>query len=368
MNYKHTLNLVWLVSLFSVFSCAAVQAASDLTPRIRAADSALPIIEPPAVIYVGELHDQFSYHLNQLAVISALRERGLNVAIGLEMIQTPFQQPLDQYTGGGIDFESMLEHTEYFKRWRYDARLYEPIFEYARQHQLPLVALNAPIELTDRVSNVGILGLDREDRAALPESLTPLAPRYRLLLEQVFEEHQKSGDTGVGLDRFIDVQRTWDETMAMKSAEFLSAHPDHILVVLAGVQHVAHGYGIPARVEKAVGLSGTIVLTENERQRLPHGADVFLEPGDETLPKSGRMGVLIDTSESGAVISGFTENSPAREAGAEKGDVIVQINGRPVNRFEHIKLALWDQLPGDPVQMEVRRAEGNVTKLSFELR
>ena len=340
-------------------------AGLNLAPQIQAAAQALSNIAAPTVVYVGEQHDQFSYHLNQLAVIAALRERGLNVAIGMEMIQTPFQQHLDDYINGQIDFVSMLERTEYFTRWRYDARLYQPIFQYARQYNLPLVALNAPKELTDRVSEVGIAGLDQKERAELPEKLTPLDPQYRTLLEKVFEEHEEFGDTDI--ERFIEVQRSWDETMGNKSAEFIRANPDHVLVVLAGAQHVANGHGIPRRVESDVGFRGTIILSENERTDIPESADVFLDLKQESLPESGRMGVFIKSSESGAVISGFAEDSPAKEAGIEENDTIIEVNGRAVERFEDVKLALWDKLPGDSVLLKVQRDQDTHLQKSFKL-
>ncbi|MDJ0955785.1 MAG: ChaN family lipoprotein [Arenicellales bacterium] len=337
----------------------------DLTPQINAAANALSNVMAPAVIYVGEQHDQLPYHLNQLAVIISLKERGLKVAIGMEMIQTPFQQHLDDYINGQIDFVTMLERTEYFTRWRYDARLYQPIFKYARQYNLPLIALNAPRELTDRVSEVGIAGLDPKERAELPDKLTSLDPQYRTLLEDVFKEHEEFGD--MDIERFIEVQRSWDEIMGKKSAEFIRANPDHVLVVLAGVQHVANGYGIPRRVEKDVGFRGTIVLSGNERTDIPEGADVFLDLKEGVLPQSGRMGVFIKSSESGAIVSGFTEDSPAKEAGIEENDTITEVNGRTVERFEDIKLALWDKLPGDSVLLKVRRDHDTHLQKSFNL-
>lgn len=337
----------------------------DLSTQISAASNALANIEVPAVVYVGEVHNQLSYHLNQLAVISALQQRGLNVAIGLEMMQTPFQQHLDDYVGGHIDFVTMLERTEYFTRWRYDARLYQPIFQYARQHRLPLIALNAPRELTDRVSAVGIEGLDHNERNTLPDKLTPLDPQYRALLEQVFKEHEDSGD--MNLERFIEVQQSWDETMGATSAKFIRDNPNHILIILAGVQHVAHGYGIPAKVESHTGLRGTIILSNNERNGIPDSADVFLNLDNASLPKSGRMGVFIKPAESGALIGGFAEGSPAKEAGAKEDDAIIKVNGRTVQRFEDVRLALWDKVPGDPVLLEVRRDNNAHLQMSFDL-
>ena len=171
----------------------------------------------------------------------------------------------------------------------------------------------------------------------------------------------------MNIERFIEVQRSWDEIMGKTSADFIRDNPDHVLVVLAGVQHVANGYGIPSRVEHDIGFRGTIILTENERNDIPQSADVFLDLKEKSLPQSGRMGVYIKPSESGAVVSGFTENSPAQQAGVGENDTIVELNGRIVERFEDVKLALWDKLPGDLVLLEVERENGSRSRLSFKL-
>ena len=65
----------------------------------------------------------------------------------------------------------MLKQTEYFTRWRFDYRLYRPILRFARDQGLPLVALNVPRELTERVAADAYLG-----RAATFASLAPQAP------------------------------------------------------------------------------------------------------------------------------------------------------------------------------------------------
>lgn len=337
----------------------------SLTSQVQFADEKLGDVATPGVIYVGELHDQYSYHLNQLAIIQALNQRGLNVAVGLEMIQVPFQQPLDDYVEGRIDFETMLERTEYFSRWRIDPRHYYPIFEYAQTHKIPLIALNASKELTEKIGMVGIAGLDQNDRTKLPDELIPPAPEYRSILEEIFLEHD-GADAG-DVERFIQVQRVWDEMMGKRSVEFLRDHPDHVLVVLAGVQHVSHGYGIPSRVRNDLGIDGTIVLSEKERKRIPDGGDIFLSLEKQTLPDNGRMGILINDSESGVVVAGFAPNSPAKKTGMAEQDVITTINGRSIEKYSDVRLALWDKTPGHSVYVTVRRNEDSELQFSFAL-
>ena len=60
----------------------------------------------------------------------------------MEMFQQPFQRYLDEYVAGSIDEQTMLRATEYYRRWRMDFRHYAPILRYAREHGLPVIALN----------------------------------------------------------------------------------------------------------------------------------------------------------------------------------------------------------------------------------
>lgn len=361
----HRLILVAWVAFLSACQLGVPEVKQSLTSQVQIADEKLADVETPGVIYVGELHDQYPYHLNQLAVIQALNQRGLNVAVGLEMIQIPFQQPLDDYIEGRIDFETMLERTEYFSRWRIDPRHYYPIFEYAQTYKIPLIALNASKELTEKIGKVGIAGLDQNDRATLPDELIPPAPEYRSILEETFAEHD-GADAG-DVDRFILVQRVWDETMGKKSVEFLRDHPDHVLVVLAGAQHVSHGYGIPSRVRNDLDIEGTIVLSEAERMRIPDGGDIFLPLKEHTLPDSGRMGILINEGASGVVVAGFSPNSPARKAGMAEQDVITDIDGRSIEKYSDVRLALWDKAPGHSLSVTIRRNEDSELQFSFAL-
>ena len=339
---------------------------ATFTAQVDAVNEMLGEINPPAVVYVGEQHDTYGYHLNQLAVIAALKKRGLDVAVGLEMVQAPFQQALDRYIEGDIDFEAMLVGTEFFNRWRIDPRQYQEIFDYARENRMSLVALNAPTELTNRVSEVGIDGLNDAERQILPGDLLEPAEEYLTVLEKVFEEHQYGSSRDV--ERFVEVQRTWDEVMGKRSVEFVKAHPNHVLVVLAGLQHVVYGHGIPSRVNNDLGPDSmsVIVLSDAEIDQYPDGADVFLPLTNQSLSESGRMGVFISDSSFGAQVNGFVENSPAKDAGMEEEDIIVSINDRKITQFEDVRLALWDKLPGYRVDVGVLRGK-EVKQIYFVL-
>lgn len=152
------------------------------------------------VVLMGETHDRLDHHLNQLAIIRGLHERGIPVAPGMEVFQEPFQRHLDAYVAGQIDERRLLKGTEYYERWKYDFRLYRDILSYAREHRLPLIALNAPAELSKRVSQVGIAGLDPDERSLIPADLvTPDAAYLERLLPAILFDHLGIGH---GLDIF----------------------------------------------------------------------------------------------------------------------------------------------------------------------
>ena len=93
------------------------------------------------VVFVGEGHDRYEHHLNQLDIIRSLHEGKPDLAIGMEFFQWPFQSVLDRYIAGEIDERTFLRETEYYKRWRYDYRLYRPILQYARENRIPYLGI-----------------------------------------------------------------------------------------------------------------------------------------------------------------------------------------------------------------------------------
>jgi uncharacterized iron-regulated protein len=58
------------------------------------------------VVFIGETHDRFDHHLNQLEIIHRLHDIHPNMAIGMEFFQQPFQGYLDKYVAGEISFVS----------------------------------------------------------------------------------------------------------------------------------------------------------------------------------------------------------------------------------------------------------------------
>lgn len=326
----------------------------DLAAVARVADI-LPRLVESRVVYVGEVHNRYDHHLNQLAIIRGIHARESDLAIALEFFQQPFQDHLDAYVAGRIDEREMLRRTEYYDRWRFDYRLYQPILSYAREQGIPLVALGLAAETTARLRAEGLEGLAPGERAGLPAAIDDSDGAYAERLRAVYAHHP-SNEAGGGFERFLEIQLVWDEVMAERAAAYLQDHPGRRLVVLAGGGHVDYGSGIPQRVARRLAVTQTIVVNDSGHGP-PEAAmgDFLLLSAPRELPPAGKMGVLLEDGERGVVVTGFAEGSAGEAAGLRQGDVIAALEGAPVARFADVKVALWDKRPGDVVQVQVER-------------
>ena len=209
------------------------------------------------VVYLGETHDSAEDHQAQLKIVREMQRQNRKIAIAMEMFQRPFQSAIDNYLAGKLTQEQLVEQTEYDRRWRFPWESYAPILRFAKENQLPVLALNTPSEVTRKVASQGLESLTAEEKKHIPpisEIRTDNA-EYRQLLLEVFQQHQKAAQgNSTAFERFLQAQVLWDETMAEKIAEFVKANPDYQVVVLAGKGHIIYGYGIPSRVERRLGV------------------------------------------------------------------------------------------------------------------
>lgn len=230
------------------------------------------------VVYLGETHDSAEDHQAQLKIIREMQQQNRKIAIAMEMFQRPFQSAIDDYLAGKLTEEQLVEQTEYDRRWRFPWESYAPILRFAKENQLPVLALNTPSEVTRKVASQGLESLTAEEKKHIPpisEIRTDNA-EYRQLLLEVFQQHQKAGQgNSTAFERFLQAQVLWDETMAEKIAQFVKANPDYQVVVLAGKGHIIYGYGIPSRVERRLGVGKVKVRSVlfNSSKNSPLSAD-----------------------------------------------------------------------------------------------
>jgi uncharacterized iron-regulated protein len=318
------------------------------------------------VVFVGETHDRYDHHLNQLEIIRRLHQLDPSLAIGVEYFQQAFQPQVDDYIAGRTTEREFLRATQYYQGWGYDYRLYAPIFRFAREQRIPVRALNVPSDLASAVAKVGIVGLSGQQRAHLPREIGPADEAYRSRLHKAFQEHKSVKSDA--FDHFVEAQLVWDEGMAESAAAYLIANPGRRMVILAGSGHVAFGDGIPKRLERRTNANYAIVLNGGDEVE-PHMADYLLLSKEQELPAAGTLGISLDEKNGESRIHSLNPRGAGEKAGMKRGDVLLEVDGQTVKRIADLHLALWDKKPGDHVRVTVRRKRrfGAVTERNFEV-
>ena len=342
-----------------LLSFTPVQAAGPVSPVVDLSgvmdlDQLLPKLSDKRVVLVGETHDRYDHHLNQLEIIRSQYASNPQLGIGIEFIQQPFQSVLDDYIAGRIDEADMLRQTEYFDRWRYDFRLYRPIFQFARDNAIPLVALNIDRDITNAVKEGGVESLSQEQKEQLPGEIYRGDEAYHERLREIFKHHP--GATDEKFDSFLEIQLLWDESMAERAADWLKRHPQGNMVILAGSGHILYGSGIPHRLDRRIDVSSSSVVNLSEELSLDPGlGDYVIFSRKQELPASGKLGAIMDATVAPPKILSFVPDSGAKQAGLKKNDAILQIGDTPINSYADIRIAMLEMLAGQEVMVKVSR-------------
>ena len=125
--------------------------------KVVTLDDILEDLKEVRLVFVGELHDDPQHHQAQLAVIKALHEARLALAVGLEMFQKQSQEILDQWVAGNLAEKAFQK--AYYSNWGLPWPLYSDIFWYARRKKIPLIGLNISPDITKQVARKGFASL-----------------------------------------------------------------------------------------------------------------------------------------------------------------------------------------------------------------
>jgi len=308
-------------------------------------------IKDKKIIYVGEQHDRYEHHLVQLEIIKALKERGQDIAIGMEMFLHKYQMVLNDYIEGRIDEREFLKSSHYFKTWGFDYLLYRDILNFARENRIPVIGLNLPREIVNKVGRSGIDSLTEEEKKELPSDMEMNDEEYKRRLKETFEKHEGSEERD--FERFYQSQIIWDEIMAQRIDEYMKQNPSKKMVVIVGGGHLAYSSGIPKRAFRRNGLSHAVIL--NNEDVFTGIADYILYPEPVSEPETPKLMTMLKDDEEGVRITGFPEKSISKKAGLMEGDLIVSIDGEKVNTVDDIKILLIYKKKGDKIKVGVRR-------------
>ena len=369
------------LAIVLLLSCAAAAAAQECPAGawLRPGDGRAALL-PAAklladmsqleVVLLGERHDDADHHRWQLHTLAALHGRRPEMVIGFEAFPRRVQPALDKWVAGELTAQQFLAEVRWDEIWNVPAELYLPLFEFARLHRVPLVALNVERKLTEAIAEKGWEAVPQGEREGVAKA-SPAPPAYRDELFDVYREHlaargkdgEKAAKSDPAFRNFVEAQQTWDRAMAEALARRAAAgaEPRPLVVGIAGSGHLRDGYGIPLQL-RSLGITRVGILlpiaAQSECTELRAGlADaVFALPEARSAkPPPPRLGVRLDQRGDSVVLAEVTAGSLAERSGLRKGDILVSIAGKPVARASSVVEAIRRQPEGTWLPLQIRR-------------
>lgn len=267
------------IILFCTQLVSAQRPSSPTVVPIYSPQSVLQQLTRANVVYLGEAHGSPEDHLAQQQIIEQLHRQNPNLAIAMEMFQRPYQFYIDRYLANDLIEPRLRELTRYRETWDYPWEYYAPILRFAKANRLPVLAINAPTEITSKVARGGLESLSRLEQQYYIPPLSDIRTNsvdYRQLMAQIYQRNQPNRRVSNNFERYFQAQVLWNETMGEVIAKFLQANPDFQVVVLVGHDRIIYGYGIPSTVERRIGSRNLVQKT------------VLINPSSETAIKADK--------------------------------------------------------------------------------
>jgi uncharacterized iron-regulated protein len=349
------------------------------------------------VVLLGEAHDNAEHHRWQLHTLAALHGRNPDMVLGFESFPRRVQPVLDRWVDGDLDAKAFLEAVDWPTVWGYDPALYLPLFHFARQNRVPMIALNVERELVSRVRREGWAAIPTDEKAGLSDP-APASAAYREFLAGIYlfeqshapdeaepdDPHAAMAEADAPAEepaapaeepdvasvmesedfaRFVEAQLTWDRAMAEALAAARRRQPGALVVGILGRGHIEHRYGVPHQLADLKSPEAAVLLPvdrETACDGLPADladAVFVIEPTGRlvaTAPKA-RLGILVATTDDGVRVENVMEGSVAEATAIQAGDIVVSAAGFPVAEVGELIEIVQRQAPGTWLPLVIRR-------------
>jgi uncharacterized iron-regulated protein len=334
------------------------------------------------LLLLGEEHTNIDIHRVQARIIAGLQAAGRRVFIGLEMYPYTEQHWLDDWRDGLLTEEGFVRLSRWYDDWGYNWEYYRDIFVFARDHRIPMYALNAPREVVSAVRRRGFANLTPDEAAHIPKDIDASNPDHLAFFKATF-----AGETGGPMmmgnmtddmwKSMLSAQATWDATMGYNAVQTLKRDggSDAIMVVLVGSGHVAYGLGIEhqarqwftGRIASVIPMEVTDNLVPIKTVRASYANFIWGIPEeiDSLYPNPVLSTRSIDNGKALQVLAP-EKGSLAEKAGFKEGDVLVSMDGTLVPDKETLNRLVAAKRWGDVAVFVVTRgAETQTLTMQF---
>ncbi|QSP95186.1 ChaN family lipoprotein [Marinobacter salinisoli] len=214
------------------------------------------------VIVVGEYHGHQGAHLLQARLQAALYQRRPAQVLTMEQFTLDHQGDVDRYLSGETGETELIEDGDAWENYRAS---YRPMVEFARRHDIPVMAANAPADIVRCVGRKGAGHLDTlpaDVRQQLPRAPFQDTPGYReKFLQAIGQSHRTDSEAlDARMHNTYLAQLLRDNTMAARILQALEQHPGHQVLHLTGTFHSEERLGTVGLLEaRAPALSVAVI-------------------------------------------------------------------------------------------------------------
>lgn len=212
------------------------------------------------IIYIGEEHRNRWHVEAALKVLRTLVARDQRPAVAMEMFGWDGQEAIDRYLSPSPPSrDQFLRESRWDESWGGPFEDYEPLVDFAREHRLPLLALNPPRVLVRLVAKQGLAQARQDDRMVRwgmrDEPLVDDAAYHSIVLDQIRHCHAELPDDVYR--RMYDASLFRDEGMSKIVADHLRGNHATAgagpVLVYAGGGHIQYRLPVPNRVARRLG-------------------------------------------------------------------------------------------------------------------
>lgn len=204
------------------------------------------------VIVIGEYHGHQASHLLQSQIQAALYRQTPQQVLSMEQFNIDNQAAVDAYLNDETGETEMMEDSDAWESYRGS---YRPLIEFARQHDLPVIAANAPAAVVRCVGRNGsgyLNKLPKTGRKSLPGKPFMDTPAYRKKFTAAITNSHSATDNAMRkrLDNTYKAQLLRDNTMASRILAARGAHPGHQIIHTTGTFHSEERLGTVALLKQ----------------------------------------------------------------------------------------------------------------------
>jgi uncharacterized iron-regulated protein len=199
-------------------------------------------------VFVGEEHnDPVTHRVQALLLQRAFLDHASSrpVVLSLEMFERDVQYIVDEYLDDLITESHFRSSARPWENYEDD---YRPMVEFAKAHELEVIAANAPRRYVNRASRLGRDSL----RVLGPEATRHLPP---LPYPEASPDYQAEWDALMGEAAAhmrgspLDGQTLWDASMGHAVASALDRSAGALVLHMAGGFHVENATGTPEALQ-----------------------------------------------------------------------------------------------------------------------